>query len=86
MTFRSSHPAYELSKRLNEGLVGMRSHEHGMQLWTRGKARKVATCRCCESTIERSEVSWRPLTNGYNRMHRICDTCIANLTPTEAAP
>ena len=62
----------------------MRSDEYGQQLWTRGKVRaKWKECQVCAKMIAPGELAYSPLTNGFNRMHRIHASCVE--TPEAAA-
>ena len=69
---------------LNEGLARIDTGEFGVQLWSRGKARKAKKCRICDGPILVKAFTWMPLTNGYNRMHRLCQGCIEGLARVAA--
>jgi len=68
---------------MNEGLVRMDtadfSYNYGKQLWGIVKTRKVARCANCDQEIPKASQVYSPITNGYNRMHRICTTCVEQL-------
>lgn len=72
---------YKLIARMAEGVARLTSAAYGQQLWTVAKSRRPAECAHCCLTTEAGEQTWRPLTNGANRMHRICDECIGILDP-----
>jgi len=70
---------FQCLARMNAGLVRIATDEYGAQLWTRGKARKAKKCELCQQPTPVGAITWKPLTNGYNRMHRLCDTCVSGL-------
>ena len=71
---------YVCLKSLGVGVVGL-SSKFGEQLFTVRKARKPVRggCADCTSSIKRGDLCWGPITNGMNRMHRICDACILSM-------
>jgi len=75
--------SYVCLKILNDGVVGL-SSTYGEQIFTVRKARKNVRHGCvhCTSAIEMGVLCWGPLTNGMNRMHRICGACIMTLIDT----
>lgn len=48
-------------------LVGWR----GM-LWDKCNLRKTTCCIYCGKSLPPKTSAWRPMTNGINRMHRLC--------------
>lgn len=58
-----------------DGLVGL-SSEYGRQLWSRCKVRKQHSCQECEQSFPVGSEMYRPITNGYNRMRRLCENCV----------
>lgn len=76
---------YEALNLLNEGLARLTHPKHGVDLWTSRKLRKPSTCVVCEGSMRKGLTAFGPITNGYNRMHRICVNCIIRLVEmTEA--
>lgn len=69
---------YRFIKRMNPGLVGLTS-SHGQQLFTRGKLRKAKSCALCKFPLKPGTLAYMPVTNGYNRMHRLCVACVQGL-------
>lgn len=69
---------YRFMKRLNGGLVGLAS-SHGHQLFTTVKMRKPKPCALCGVKLKPKQQAYSPITNGYNRMHRLCVACVAEL-------
>ena len=68
---------YRFDRRLNEGLVRLEHPTFGVNLWHTAKVRKNdKACTDCKNVIERGASGWRPITFGYNRMHRLCNDCI----------
>lgn len=74
---------YSFRKRLSEDLVGLDSREYGPQLWDRSKARKASDCKVTGRRIEKGQPSWRPVTNGYNRAHRVSDAGVLELEASQ---
>ncbi len=68
---------YVLERCLSNRLVALTHPKHGHALWTSAPTRKPTKCCECEQPITPPEHAWRPLTNGLNRMHRICTYCLA---------
>ena len=68
---------YRLVAVLNDGALRAASEKFGVQLFTRGVSRKDHRCEDCGQVIRRGEYAFRPLTNGYNRMHRMHRACFA---------
>jgi len=82
---------YRLVERAGDELVFIHAARYGRQMWSRtaGPVRKDTTCRVCGRVVTKgSEPMYRPLTNGYNRMHRICCACVEGQTqgPAPAGP
>lgn len=77
----------QLLRVLNDGLVRLQtsdfSGDYGAQLWTRVTLRKsknkTKKCCNCDSELAPGDVAFTPITNGYNRMHRICTICIERM-------
>ena len=73
---------YRFVQRLNEGLIRLDHVRHGMQLWHPGKIRRtkhktLRACEDCHTTLQPGVTVYRPITFAYNRMHRLCEKCIA---------
>lgn len=67
---------YAFVIRMNSGLVRFRHPTYGQELWTRGRVRRFAKkCAMCGMMVQPKEWAYAPLTNGHNRMHRICERC-----------
>jgi hypothetical protein len=68
---------------MNDGLIRLDtadwSYNYGKQLWSVVKTRKIAECVNCDGEISKSTNAYSPITNGYNRMHRICTTCVERM-------
>ena len=73
---------YKVLKRPGAGLARILGMRYGLQLWSIQKSRKAAPCRICDDTIEAGGWSYRPLTNGNNRMDRICVKCVDTVSIT----
>jgi hypothetical protein len=72
---------YVWVKTLGPGLVGLQHPKFGMCLWTIGKVRGHSKpCCVCGGTLAKGVPSYKPVTNGYNRMHRICPLCVKALS------
>lgn len=69
---------YRFVKRLSDELVGLAS-SHGQQLFNRRKLRKPRPCDLCEAGLKPGDRAYGPITNGYNRMHRLCVPCVKKL-------
>lgn len=69
--------AYALLAKVAVGVARLTHREYGAQLWTVGKIRKRGKrCVTCWNPLAPGCDAYRPITNGYNRMHRICTACI----------
>jgi len=71
---------YRIYKHRAEGVVQLHSI-YGIQLWliTNTKVRKNHECQMCgRLVVQGLEKMYRPITNGINRMDRICRDCIEN--------
>lgn len=73
-----SYHMYKLVDILADGLVAL-SSEYGKQLWCSCKTRKEHKCQECEQLFSIGSAMYRPITNGYNRMQRLCEDCIRYL-------
>lgn len=69
---------YRFVKRMNDGLVGLES-SHGKNLFTLAKLRKTKKCALCKVELRPPTQAYMPITNGYNRMHRLCLACVDEL-------
>lgn len=65
---------YSIIERPAEGVLRARSR-FGLQIFTRVKLRKNTECAACDTPIKKGDTAWSPITNGYNRMHRVCVAC-----------
>ena len=70
---------YSLVTVLTDGVVGLSSEEFGRQLWHRCSTRKVQECEMCHWKFGVGSRMYRPITNGYNRMQRLCEDCVDRL-------
>ena len=63
---------YEVIFSPADGLMLITHPKHGRQLWARCKMRghKNSRCAICGAVV--GFEAFRPVTNGYNRMERIC--------------
>lgn len=52
---------------------------YGPELWTTGKLRKAKACCACKENQPVGSMCFYPITNGYNRMWRLCEGCAARL-------
>ena len=71
---------YRLSLIPGDGQALLWSQEYGTQLWAECKMRKAHKCAVCGMAYPVGTKMYRPMTNGYNRMHRICQCCVLSLT------
>lgn len=60
---------------LGDSILRLESHLYGTQLWPTAKLRKSKSCAVCEKLILPKQTAYSPITNGYNRMARICWPC-----------
>jgi len=58
------------------GFVVLKSVSFPARIWVECTVRKDHRCAVCDEDIEKGQQAHRPVTNGNNRMHRICPTCI----------
>lgn len=75
---------YILVEILSDGLVGLFSDEYGRQLWSECRVRKQHKCQECGLLFPAGSMMYRPVTNGYNRMQRLCGTCVRHLPRPQA--
>ena len=75
---------------LNDDLVRLRTSDvsgnYGAQLWSSIKLSKSKDCVRCETKLTAGARAFKPITNGYNRMHRICASCVERLKPQHETP
>ena len=76
---------YRLEKVINEGLVLLFHTAYGRQMWHTCTVRKRWECNVSGKYINSGEKAWRPITNGYNRMHRISNLGMARLSRVDDA-
>lgn len=75
---------YVSVKRLSKGLIGVNAGQYGHQMWVfciaRPRNRRALSdiCRLCDAPILKGQEVFRPMTNGYNRGHRIHVSCVDN--------
>lgn len=62
-------------ERLADGLYGVAT-DFGAQVWSRAKLRKAKQCRVCGRRMLVGDRAYRPITNGQNRWHRMCLSCV----------
>jgi hypothetical protein len=74
---------YRFRKVMGEGLVVLSSIEYGQQIWHRMTLHKAKHCDDCRTLLAVGTECFRPFTNGYNRMHRLCATCVGRLIRKE---
>jgi len=53
----------------------------GDLMWTLCCLRKSKRCFLCDSDLAPKMQAYRPITNGYDRMQRICLTCAERKKP-----
>lgn len=71
---------YTLVKIMNDGLIGVRSSEHGRQLFSSRKLRKARRCSFCGIEIPKGAVAWGDAVScAANRMERLHEGCITGL-------
>ena len=72
---------YRLIKVLSDGIVGL-SSEFGRQLWCICKMHKQHECQECGQSFPIGAEMYRPLSNGFNRMRRLCKGCVCLMVKT----
>lgn len=77
---------YVVARRLGPKLVALAHPRYGQQLWVMSVSRKPWSCTCCRGPISKGLDCWRPLTNLYNRMKRICPICLQALDVLRTTP
>lgn len=73
---------YRVIAQVSDGLLRVHSEAHGMQLWTRVKLRKDHSCEVCKGLMLKGVEAFSPITNGYNRMHRMHRHCFRGAADT----
>ena len=76
-------PRYPRFRRFDVELIGVEGR-YGRQLWVRCVLRTRKVCLNCWTYIEPKQRGYRPITNGQNRMDRLCVHCI-EWKPVEGA-
>lgn len=61
---------YKLIERISDELIRL-SSKYGDQIFALVKIRKARKCVETGIEIAKGNYAYRPITNGYNRMHRI---------------
>ena len=56
----------------------------GTHVWDVVKSRKSHRCEVCSKRTGKGAEVWRPLSNGYNRMLRMCRGCLVAPLPPPA--
>lgn len=69
---------YKLVEKINDDLFRI-SSIYGNQLFTKTTLRKKNVCAVCLCFLYSNDVAFKPITNGNNRMKRICQTCIEEI-------
>lgn len=68
---------YKIVRKIDEGLYLLRHPRWGQQIWELSKLTKKKLKQSCSQCRENLTLySYRPLTNGGNRMERICERCL----------
>ena len=67
---------YKLVAEMGPTLVVLESREFPPKMWTECTVRKYHRCVACNGNIKKGRRAYRPITNGNNRMDRICIACI----------
>lgn len=62
---------YRSAEKKADGLYLILHQLYGKQLWVSVQVRKQHKCEITDKAIEPKDRAYRPMTNGYNRMHRI---------------
>lgn len=60
-------------------LIVLESRGFPPKIWTECTVRKEHNCIVCDGKIVIGQRAHRPITNGNNRMHRICPDCILKI-------
>lgn len=70
---------YRFERRFNDKMVSLSSRWNRKQLWTLVGLRRDTECVECKKPLDKVTCAWRPLTNAYNRMHRLCRQCVLDM-------
>ena len=81
---------YVIKAFISDQLFLIWNSRYGSQTWATVRVQKKysqSPCQICKRPIGSN--AFRPITNGYNRSHRICSTCVDNFVkqnpPRESA-
>jgi RNase P subunit RPR2 len=55
------------------------ARNHKTALWSICKLNKLHHCDKCKVALVVGERAWRPITNGNDRMNRLCVSCVDRL-------
>ena len=78
--------SYTFKKGLSDAIIGLEHDTYGLQLWVHATLRKPKRCAIDKCEIPAKATAFSPLTNGYNRMHRICLACAEKLQDAARPP
>lgn len=68
---------YVLVERRADGILLMWSEDYERQLWTLVRLRKPVQCVRCNDGLAKGASAFSPITNGQNRMKRLCLRCVS---------
>lgn len=79
--------SYTLLAVMGPGMVRLSHPTHGTQLWTAVKLRgHDKCCAMCDRKLVSGDEAFSPITNGRNRMERLCVGCLTMMTLPAARP
>ena len=70
---------YKLEQIWQEDTVILTSSEYGRQIWCKCILRKNNICELTNIKLIKGNKAYRPITNGYNRMHRISEIAMKSI-------
>ncbi len=73
--------SYHIDMASTDGVALLTHPRFGRQVWVRSKLRKSCQCAVTGRPLHAGDSAYRPLTNQYNRMQRICEQVIKDSFP-----
>ena len=74
------HGDYRFVTTMGKNLCVLNYQGKSDQIWSCCKVRKTHRCADCGKSFDVGKTMFRPVTNGINRGHRLCPSCMVILS------